>query len=79
MEILKEQQKCVKGIALKFYFLLKKKKEFRLEYISVQGRALLIYCCLMTMIIVFKVVFFFTFLLEKGCFLLHLCLFMMFL
>lgn len=44
-------------------------KDFRLDYISVQGRALLIYCYLMTMIIVSRLFFFFYFfLLKKGCF-----------
>lgn len=69
-EILKEQQEGVKGNALKFYFYYKR---IRLEYMSVQGRALLIYCYLMTMIIVSRLFL----LLEKKDFLLHLCVFFM--
>lgn len=36
-------------------------EEFRVEIISVQGRALFIYCCSMTMIYVLKLLFFLLF------------------
>lgn len=63
---------CQRNCTEVLFFI--KKKEFRLEYISVQGRALLIYCCLMTMIIVFKVVFFLLFYWKKDVFC-YICVF----
>lgn len=67
------QRKCTEVL----FFIT---KGFRLEYISVQGRALLIYCYLMTMIIVSRLlffVFFYFFFIGKRMFLLHLCVFFM--
>lgn len=74
MEILKEQQKRVKGNCTEVLFFIT--KDFRLEYISVQGRALLIYCYLMTMIIVSKLFLFLLFFIGKRMFFVtSVCLF----
>lgn len=64
MEILKEQ----KGNALKFYFFIT--EDFRLEYISVQGRVLLIYYFMTVIVSSFSYFGYW-----KKDFLLHLCVF----
>lgn len=65
------QRKCTEVL----FFIT---KGFRLEYISVQGRALFIYCYLMTMIIVSRLlffVFFNFFYWKKDVFVTSVCLF----
>lgn len=60
------QRKCTEVL----FFIT---KDFRLEYISVQGRVLLIYCYLMTMILFQGCCFFFTFFIGKKDVFCYIC------
>lgn len=62
------QRKCTEVL----FFIT---KDFRLKYISVQGRVLLIYCYLMTMIFFFFSFFYFFFIGKRMFFVTSVCLF----